>query len=298
MISKIAVTLSNVLLTGESGTGTELVARAIHNLSQRKDKPFVTVNCGALPETLLESELFGHMKGSFTGAISNKEGLFEVADGGTIFLDEIGETSQTLQVKLLRVLEDHSFKRVGGTSDIKVDVRIIAATNQDLMKLVGNGRFREDLFYRLNVLPIHIPPLRERREDISLLVDYFLKRYSKKDLKNVSPEALEILINCPWKGNVRELENTIERVLALTDRDTILPEDLPEEVKRPAVVSGIIPSDLPDEGINLDEMVEGIERNFLLKALDKTKGAKTEAARLLKISFRSLRHRLKKHGIH
>ncbi len=297
MISKIAVTLSNVLLTGESGTGKELVARAIHNLSQRKERPFVTVNCGALPEALLESELFGHMKGSFTGAISNKEGLFEVADGGTIFLDEISETSPGLQVKLLRAIENHTFKRVGGTSDIKVDVRVIAATNRDLRDEVKTGKFREDLFYRLNVLPIQLPPLRERKEDIPLLVDSFFKRYSKKDLKNVSPEALETLINCPWKGNVRELENTIERIVALTDRDTILPDDLPEEVRRPPQIGGIIPPEVPDEGIDLDKLVEGIERNLLLNALEKAKGIKTDAARLLKISFRSFRHRLKKYGI-
>lgn len=296
MIRKIAATTSNVLITGESGTGKELVARAIHNLSQRKERAFVTVNCGALPETLLESELFGHMKGSFTGAISNKEGLFEVAKGGTIFLDEISETSQTLQVKLLRAIEDHTFKRVGGTSDIKVDVRVIAATNMDIREAVKNGRFREDLFYRLNVLPIHLPPLRERKEDIPLLVDYFLRKYSR-DSKKISSEALEILINCPWKGNVRELENTIERVVALTDKDTILPDDLPEEIRRPAIVKEFIPSEVPEEGIDLDRIVEGIEKDLLVKALDKAKGIKTDAARLLKISFRSFRHRLKKYGI-
>lgn len=302
MISKIASTKSNVLLTGESGTGKELVARAIHNLSPRKEKPFVTVNCGALPETLLESELFGHMKGSFTGAISNKEGLFEVADGGTILLDEISETSQNLQVKLLRVLEDHTFKRVGGTSDIKVDVRIIAATNLDLRRAVEEGRFREDLFYRLNVLPIHLPPLRERKEDIPLLVEYFLSKYSKGNAKKISREALDILINCPWKGNVRELENTIERVVALTERDTVLTEDLPDEVRRPAIIEKPIPLPLDvtsvlDEGVDLDKIVEGIEKNLLLNALDKAKGVKTEAARLLNLSFRSFRHRLKKYGI-
>jgi len=297
MIQKISSTTSNVLITGESGTGKELVARAIHNLSQRRDRPFVTVNCGALPETLLESELFGHMKGSFTGAISNKEGLFEIADGGTIFLDEITETSQAMQVKLLRVLEDHSFKRVGGTSDIKVDIRVIAATNLDIRRAVEEGRFREDLFYRLNVLPIHLPSLRERREDIPLLVDYFLKRYSKGDSKKISPEAMELLKNCYWKGNVRELENTIERVSALTDKDTITPEDLPDEVRKPLLAGGAIPPELPEDGIDLDKLMEGIEKNLLLGALDKARGIKTEAARLLNISFRSFRHRLKKYGI-
>ena len=297
MISKISATTSNVLLTGESGTGKELVARAIHNLSQRKERPFVTVNCGALPESLLESELFGHMKGSFTGAISNKEGLFEVADRGTIFLDEISETSPGLQVKLLRAIEDHTFKRVGGTSDIKVDVRVIAATNRDLRDEVKGGKFREDLFYRLNILPIHLPPLRERKEDTPLLVDYFLKKYSKGDSRKISLEALEVLVNCPWKGNVRELENTIERVTALTDRVTILPDDLPEEARRPLQIGGITPPEVPDEGIDLDKLVEGIERNLLLNALEKAKGVKTDAASLLKISFRSFRHRLKKYGI-
>lgn len=297
LIQKISATSGNVLITGESGTGKELVARAIHNLGLRKERPFVTVNCSALPETLLESELFGHMKGSFTGAISNKEGLFEVAHGGTILLDEISETSLGLQVKLLRAIEDHTFKRVGGTSDIKVDVRVIAATNIDIGEAIRDGRFREDLFYRLNVLPIHLPPLRERKEDIPLLVGYFLKKYSKKDSKKISPETLEILINSPWKGNVRELENTIERVVALTDRDTILPEDLPDEIGRLILIGGIIPSEVSDEGVDLDSVVEGIEKDLLLKALDKAKGVKTEAARLLKISFRSLRHRLKKYGI-
>lgn len=297
MIQKIASTMSNVMITGESGTGKELVARAIHNLSPRKDRPFVTINCGALPENLLESELFGHMKGSFTGAISNKEGLFEVANGGTIFLDEISETSQNLQVKLLRVLEDHSFKRVGGTSDINVDIRVIAATNRELRDAVKDGKFREDLFYRLNVLPIHLPPLRERREDIPLLVEYFLTKYSKGNAKKTSPEALDILVNCPWRGNVRELENTIARVVALTDRDTILIDDIPREIRVPALANEMIPYDVPDEGVDLDGLVKDIEKNLLLNALDRSKGIKTEAARLLRISFRSLRHRLKKYGI-
>lgn len=297
LIQKIAATTSNVLITGESGTGKELVARAIHNLSLRKDRPFVTINCGALPETLLESELFGHMKGSFTGAISNKSGLFEVANGGTILLDEIGETSQTLQVKLLRAIEDHTFKRVGGTSDIKVDVRLIAATNRDIREAVRDGDFREDLFYRLNVLPVELPPLRERREDIPLLVEYFLTKYSKGNAKKISREALDVLINHHWKGNVRELENTIERVVALTERDTILSDDLPEEVRTAIIIGEIVPSNVPDRGIDLDVMLEGIEKNLLLKAMDKAKGVKTEAARLLKISFRSFRHRLKKYGI-
>jgi two-component system response regulator PilR (NtrC family) len=303
LIRKIAATSGNVLITGESGTGKELVARAIHNLGPRKERPFVTVNCGALPETLLESELFGHMKGSFTGAISNKEGLFEVANGGTILLDEISETSLVLQVKLLRAIEDHTFKRVGGTSDIKVDVRVIAATNIDLREAVRDGRFREDLFYRLNVLPIHLPPLRERKEDIPLLANNFLKKFSKKDSKKISPQAMETLINCPWKGNVRELENAIERVVALTDRDMISTEDLPEEVKRPTLISEIVPlpvgtlTEVTDEGVDLDSVVEGFEKDLLLKALNKAKGVKTDAARLLKISFRSFRHRLKKYGI-
>lgn len=297
LIQKVATTTSSVLITGESGTGKELVARGIHSLSQRKDMPFVAINCGAMPDTLLESELFGYMKGSFTGAISNKKGLFEIADGGTIFLDEIGETPQFIQVKLLRFLEDHTFRRIGGTEDISVDVRIITATNRDLKDDILNGRFREDLYYRLNVIPIHIPPLRERREDIPLLIEYFLKKYSPHIDRRLTPEAMDIMLKADWKGNVRELENTIERVVALTDDEVIQPIHLPEELRQRRLSDQLLRTDMPEEGICLDSIVRDIEKDLLLKALRAADGVKTKAARLLNISFRSLRHRLKKYGI-
>lgn len=298
LIAKVADSKSNILITGESGTGKELVARAVHCNGNRKDRPFVTVNCGALPEALLESELFGHMKGSFTGAIDNKPGLFEVADGGTIFLDEIGEMPLQLQVKLLRVLQEREFKRVGGTSDIKVDVRVIAATNKDLHSQVAKGEFREDLFYRLNVIPVHLPPLRDRRDDIPALVDYFLKKYGHAgEPRRISPEALLRLKNCEWKGNVRELENVIERAIALSEEPLIRSEHLPEPSSgcgNNVAISSVISSDHP---VDLEKMVQDMEVEFLNKALETAHGVKTDAARLLGLSFRSFRHRLKKYGI-
>ena len=227
LIQKVAQSNSTVLITGESGCGKELVAAAMHNLSPRKNKNFVTINCATFPEGLLESELFGHVKGSFTGALYNKEGLFELANTGSIFLDEIGEMPLSLQSKLLRVLENGTFRRVGGLNDITVDVRVISATNKDISEAVASGSFREDLFYRLNVVPLSIPPLRERPDDIPLLLDHFLSRFSS-NTKKFSPEALRFLMNYSWKGNVRELENMVERTVLLTDRETILPEDLPE----------------------------------------------------------------------
>ncbi|MFH1014787.1 MAG: sigma-54 dependent transcriptional regulator, partial [Nitrospirota bacterium] len=226
IIPRIAQSNSNVIITGESGTGKELVAAAVHNLSPRKGKKFIDINCAAFPEGLLESELFGHMKGAFTGAVYNKQGLFEIAHGGSIFLDEICEMSINLQAKLLRVLENSTFRRVGGTADIKVDVRIISATNQDIKEEISAGRFREDLYYRLNVVPLHIPPLRERKEDIPLLVEHFLKKFSFTERK-VSPQVMKLFMEYPWKGNVRELENVIERILLLADKDEITIEDVP-----------------------------------------------------------------------
>ena len=229
LVPKIAQSNSNVLILGESGSGKEFIAAALHNLSQRKEKNFVTINCAAFPEGLLESELFGHMKGSFTGAVYNKQGLFEIADGGSVLLDEIAEMPPNLQAKLLRVLENGIFRRIGGTTDIKVDVRVISATNKDLKEEIAAGRFREDLYYRLNVIPINIPPLRERKEDIPLLVDHFLRKTSP-DPKRISPEAMKLLMDYSWKGNVRELENIIERTALLTDKEEITPADLPSEI--------------------------------------------------------------------
>jgi two-component system response regulator PilR (NtrC family) len=295
LIPRVANSSSTVLITGESGTGKELVAAALHNLSPRKDKNFVTINCATFPEGLLESEMFGHMKGSFTGAVFSKSGLFEIADGGTFFLDEIGEMPLWLQSKLLRVLENGTFRRVGGTTDITVDVRVISATNKNIVEAVAAGSFREDLFYRLNVVPIVIPPLRERPSDIPLLVEHFLFKYAKAP-KKVTPEALEVLMNYPWKGNVRELEHIIERVVLLSDQEIIAPEDLPSEILETAGSVGRLP-ELEDGGFDLEKLLERIEKDYLLKALEKSKGVKTEAAKILNLSFRSFRHRLSKYGI-
>jgi len=296
LIRQVADTKSTVLITGESGTGKELVARALHTHSTRKNNPFVTVNCGALPETLLESELFGYMKGAFTGAVSNKQGLFEAANGGTIFLDEISATTPSLQIKLLRVLQEREFKRVGGTADIKVDVRVLAASNSDLQQDVAKGSFREDLYYRLNVIPIHLPPLRERKEDIPLLINYFLKNVSSgKAPKNISPEAMNRMLNYRWPGNVRELENAIERLNILASGDTIRIEHIPDNISLSPTCADLIPLDIPETGINLELLLQNAERTLLFKALDLSGGVKTEAARLLGLSFRSFRHRLQKY---
>ncbi len=298
LIPRIAQSNSNVLIIGESGSGKELFANAVHNLSNRKNKNFVAINCAAFPEGLLESELFGHMKGAFTGAMYNKQGLFEIADGGSLFLDEIGEMPINLQVKLLRVLENGTFRRVGGTNDIKVDVRIISATNKDLKEEIEAGRFREDLYYRLNVVPLKIPPLRERKEDIPLLVNHFLKKLSASS-KKVAPEAMKIMMDYQWKGNVRELENVIERIVLLSDKEEIVPADLPSEMKTHPVErknTKEIP-ELTDEGVDVEKIIEDIEKRYLLEALEKARGVKMEAAKLLNLSFRSFRHRLQKYGI-
>ncbi len=301
LLEKVAPTKTNVLITGESGTGKELVAKAIHFNSPRKEKPFVTLNCGAIPEALIESELFGHMKGAFTDAIATKKGLFEMADEGTIFLDEISELPLMMQVKLLRVLQDREFKRVGGTEDIRVDVRIIAATNKDLERAVKEKRFREDLFYRLNVIQIKLPSLRERREDIPVLAAHFLKRYSEelnKNISRISPEALHLLLNYEYPGNVRELQNIIERAVALgTDQELTahhLRSYLDEQIH---TKKGVIDLEIPNEGIDLEKVVEDLERTLLVKALDKTMGIKKKAAELLHINFRSMRYRLEKYGL-
>jgi two-component system response regulator PilR (NtrC family) len=295
MIQKIAPSNSTVLITGESGCGKELVAAALHNLSARKHKNFVPINCATFPEGLLESELFGHVKGSFTGALYNKEGLFELANRGTIFLDEIGEMPLSLQSKLLRVLENGTFRRVGGLNDITVDVRVISATNKDISGAIASGSFREDLFYRLNVVPLNVPPLRERPDDIPLLLIHFLTKFSS-NTKRFSPEALRLLMKYSWKGNVRELENMVERTVLLTDGAIILPENLPEEIIKADETRKHLP-EISDEGIDFDGIMEQIEKDYLFKALEKAKGTKTEAAKLLNLSFRSFRHKLYKYGI-
>ncbi len=302
MIEKLSRVDSTVLITGESGTGKELVARALHHNGPRRNAPFVAVNCGAIPENLLESEIFGHVKGAFTGAISNKQGLLEAADKGTFFLDEVGETYPSLQVKFLRFLENQAFKRVGGLKDIQVDVRFIAASNQNLEKAVEEGRFREDLYYRLNVVQIKIPPLRERKEDIPLLVDHFLKKYRtkvNKRLKGVSEEAMECLMAYSWPGNIRELENVIERGLALAASEELGIDSLPSKIresKRPSITLQKT-NEFPVEGLDFEKMVAEFEKDLLYKAFEKANWVKKDAAELLNISFRSLRYRMEKYGI-
>ena len=298
LIRKVADANSNVLISGESGTGKELVARAIHYNSKRRDRPFVTVNCSALPEPLLESELFGHMKGSFTGAVVNKEGLFEIANEGTIFLDEIGDAPLGIQVKLLRVLQEKEFRRVGGTKTMKADVRIVAATNRDLEKAIAEGRFREDLYYRLDVITIRIPPLRERPEDIPLLVESFREKFNQKFGKTITrvlPEAIDLLCAQEWRGNVRELENVMERAVALASSDALGPEHFQDCLPRSS--SDMVSIALPPEGLNLEALVDRIEKDLLLKALQRTNGVKKDAATLLGLDFRSFRYRLSKFGI-
>ena len=300
LIRRVAETASTVLLCGESGTGKELVARAIHYNSPRRDRPFVTVNCGALPEPLFESELFGHMRGSFTDAVSNKEGLFEVADGGTLFLDEIAEAPPGIQVKLLRVLQEPEFRRVGRTRTIKVDVRIIAATNKDLTKAVAQGLFREDLYYRLNVIPITLPPLRSHPDDIPLLVRHFLTVFGQRANKpalTVAPAALRALQQHEWRGNVRELENVLERVVALVPGPEITAADVAQWIQPSPNGEPKVPTDIPPEGLDLECLINGIERDLLVRALERSGGVKKEAARLLKLDTRSLSYRLDKYDI-
>ncbi len=297
IIQKTADSKSNVLITGESGTGKDLVAQAIHRLSRRKDHSFVAVNCGALPENLLESELFGYQRGAFTGAMENKKGLFEVADEGSIFLDEIGELEPAMQVKLLRVLQDQEFRRIGGTEDLQVDVRVIAASNQNFDQLVEEKRFREDLYYRLNVIPIEIPSLRERKEDIPLLVHHFLKKVAPERRLTVTRECMERLCGYEWKGNVRELENTIERAAVLSEEDRITTEHLPRHIMEERMIVPSSKLELPDGGIDFDRIISNMERDLLTQALAKSGGIKKEAARILNMSFRSFRYKLSKYEI-
>jgi two-component system response regulator PilR (NtrC family) len=288
LIERIARTTSTVLIHGESGTGKELIARAIHFASPRASRRFLSINCGAMPENLLESELFGHERGAFTGAVRDKRGLFQEANHGTLFLDEIGEMTPTMQVKLLRALQEKVVRKVGGTEEEQVDVRIIAATNQDLEARIATGDFREDLYYRINVLPIHLPPLRQRREDIPLLVDFFLQKYCKQmDLppKQISVEAIGMLESYDWPGNVRELENLIERALALSHADTITTRDLPVHLLTSRKVNSDV-IHLPEEGLDLEQYLEGIRIQLMQEALERAGGVQTQAAELLGMSFR------------
>jgi two-component system response regulator PilR (NtrC family) len=300
IIRKIADSPATAMISGESGTGKELVARAIHFNSQRRDRPFVSVNCGAIPEGLMESELFGHVKGSFTGAVANKIGLFAAAEGGTLFLDEITEIPPLLQVKLVRAIQLREIRRVGDTRDIKTDVRLIAASNRDLETAVREGVMREDLFYRLNVLPIHLPPLRERREDIPLLVAHFIQKFSKemgKDVRGVTAEAMAVLERYDWPGNIRELENTLERAIVLGAGEMLDVDSLAGSVRRerPAREPDVV--ELPEDGLDLDATLDDLERRYLQRALERTRGVQTKAAELLRMTFRQFRYKLQKHKL-
>jgi len=301
MVRSVAPTNSTVLITGESGTGKELVARAIHEASQRREKAFVSINCGAFPETLLESELFGYLKGAFTGADTNRKGIIESANGGTLFLDEIGETSAGMQVKLLRVLQERMVRPLGGTQDISVDVRLIASTNRDLKALVDENQFREDFYYRVNVIPIHVPPLRERKDDVEPLARYFLKKYSLemgKPAKDFDPAALSALLHYPWPGNVRELENAIEHALAVSGgRDEVVAlEHLPEALHRMGA-PGEKALEIPKQGVDFETQIAQVEKRYLVEALRLAGGVRQRAADLLHMSYRSFRHYAKKHGV-
>ena len=301
LVRQVAKTKTSILITGESGTGKELIAKAIHDLSRRCDNHFVVLNCGGIPETLMESELFGHKKGAFTGATQDKKGLFEVADKGTIFLDEIGELSLPIQVKLLRAVQEHVFKPVGGTEDISVDIRILSATNKNLEDEVITGNFREDLFYRLNVIEIKVPSLRERKSDLRLLAQHFLDKYSRemgKEITKISSYAIDLLNKYDFPGNARELENLIERSVALSSTNIILPDSLALSIHKRRWIEGVkdrrFDLDEVRNGVSLDAILEDIERAYLKKALECTNGKKQEAAELLGISFRTFRYRLQK----
>lgn len=301
LVTRIAPTRTTVLVTGESGTGKELLARAIHDASDRAAGPFVPVNCGAIPEALIESEFFGHVKGAFTGAQQARDGLFRAAHGGTIFLDEVGELPLSMQVRLLRVLQEKRVKRVGAEREDELDCRIVAATNRDLKAEVAAGTFREDLYYRLNVIELQLPALRERREDIPLLAQHFLNRYCEelgKPLQGIEREAMQALLRHPFHGNVRELENLIERAVTLEVENRITLHSFPREMQSDEAANPPdAPLALPPEGLDLDGALASVERNLLRQALERTKGNRTEAARLLGISFRSMRYRLAKHGM-
>jgi two-component system response regulator PilR (NtrC family) len=302
-IRTIATTNSTVIVSGESGTGKELVARAIHTCSPRSTEAFVSVNCGAFPETLLESELFGYVKGAFTGATSNKHGLFELSSGGTIFLDEISETTLPMQVKLLRVLQERCIRPVGGGQETPVDVRVIAATNKNLLQLVQDGLFREDLYYRLSVIPVEVPPLRDRGEDVVLLANHFLKKFAVQMSKNVvrlSPESLKVMKGYDWPGNVRVLENTIERAVAMSTEEELrveLPNSGPSAIPSANTNAGALGVVLPSDGIDLERYIADVEKSLLQSALRRSNGIQTRAAELLHLSYRSFRHMMKKYDL-
>lgn len=300
LIERVADSDSTVLVLGESGTGKELVAKTIHYNSPRSEKPLIPINCGAIPESLLESELFGHEKGAFTGAYSARIGRFEMANGGTIFLDEIGDMSPSLQVKILRVLQERQFERVGGTKTVKVDVRVITATNQDLEKAVAEKKFREDLYYRINVIPITMPPLRERIGDIQLLVNHFLEIFSKKKgkkIEGITDEAMAFLVNYQWPGNVRELENLMERLVILKREGIINVSDLPEKFVPSGDKAALNSIKIPEQGINLEALVNDFENKLILQALEKSGGVKSKAAQLLQINRTTLVEKMKKKGL-
>ncbi len=303
LVETIAPTSSTVLITGESGTGKELIARAIHFNSARKDRPFVAVNCGALSETLLDSELFGHVRGAFTGADTNKKGLIEVAEKGTIFLDEIGEMSPLVQVKLLRVLQERKFRRLGGTDEIDADIRILAATNRDLSKMVAEGTFREDLFYRINVIPLRLPPLRERIDDMPLLAGHFVSKFAAglaKEITGITSQAMGMLQAHSWPGNIRELENAMERAVALERTTAITSESLPEQLQErpaPPLSAAAAAESFPESGFDLEQHVQHIEREYIAEALRRAGGVKVKAAELLGMSFRSFRYYTKKYEL-
>jgi transcriptional regulator with PAS, ATPase and Fis domain len=301
-ISRVSASDSTIVIYGESGTGKELVARAIHFNSDRKNQPLIPVNCGAIPAELLESELFGHEKGAFTGAIRTKIGRFELAQGGTIFLDEIGDMSPALQVKLLRVIQERDFERIGGLKTISVDVRIIAATNQNLEQAVADKKFREDLFYRINVIPITLPPLRERDTDIEILANHFLKRFNhlnKKGIARISPEALSCIMRYPWPGNVRELENLMEMLVVMKEKGDIEVGDLPPKLLRHKGADAANPrhTELPAAGLNFNELVGQFEKDLLIQALRKSRGVKNRAAKLLQLNRTTLVEKLKRFNI-
>ena len=294
LIRRVSNSKSTILIYGKSGTGKELVAKALHYNSPRKNNTFMTINCSAIPETLLEDELFGHEKGAFTGAVATRKGLFEEASGGTMFLDEIGSISSAMQAKLLRVLQEREIRRVGGTENIKIDIRLIAASNQDLEEAMKRGEYREDLFYRLNVITIDLPELKERQDDIPLLANHFIKKYStdeKGEVKSISKEAMSLLLNYDWPGNVRELENTIERALALGNYQEILPEDIPANIRNSKKASGL------KETFPEDATIEEIERDYIAKILKTTKGHKINASKILGIDRRTLYRKLKKYNL-
>jgi transcriptional regulator with PAS, ATPase and Fis domain len=300
LINKIADSNSTILITGESGTGKELAARAIHELSQRREQPFVPVNCGAIPEELLESELFGHVRGAFTGAVNSRQGRFQLANGGTLFLDEIGEMSPKLQVKLLRVLQERQFEPVGSDRAVQVDVRVVAATNRDLHVAVREGRFRDDLFYRLNVLPVQLPSLREREGDIPLLVKHFLALHGLRKAKRVArvePDAMAVLESYRWPGNVREVENLVERLIVLNEDGVIRINELPDYVVQHGASEQSASAALPASGMDLDRYLEKIENGFICQALERARGNKTLAAGMLNLNRTTFIERLRKKGL-